>query len=387
MNIIPIANKNKCVSCGGCSFICPQNAIRMQYNKSEGLYKPVVDQTLCVNCGLCVKKCPSQDEISDKILGDHLRILLAQASDIEVRRMATSGGVINAILRYCFENKLIDIALVVKHDDNEIEAAAHIITGDSYFDLQSNAREYSSRYVSVPILAKLNEIELTGKRLAIVGTPCQVRAARKIFINSISNIFFIGVTCSSGMRYTATEEYKRICNAKDSHMYYRGNGWPGTNILISDNINIENNHSGSLFERMFSSQVFKNPACRECHDHFAEKADISLCDFWDTKELAEERIGHSCVIIRNSRAESIFSSAVKDNYISIYKELNDDEVINSQRQIINVKKELIKKKSTIKLFYKLIDVIFRLRIYKLFRYRIYNKLSTYYYKLSLLCKN
>ena len=44
---------------------------------------------------------------------------------------------------------------------------------------------------------------------------------------------------------------------------------------------------------MFSSQIFKNPACRECHDHFAEYSDISFCDFWNEEERRKEKEGNS----------------------------------------------------------------------------------------------
>lgn len=122
------------------------------------------------------------------------------------------------------------------------------------------------------------------------------------------DIFTIGVTCSGGMSYKATEQYKKLQNMPISKMFYRGDGWPGKNCLISSDGNkIEYVHNGSLFERMFSSQIFKNPGCRGCKDHFAEQAEISFCDFWNAEERKTESEGNSCVIIRSARADEYFS--------------------------------------------------------------------------------
>src|SRR5699024_4597837 len=113
------------------------------------------------------------------------------------------------------------------------------------------------------------------KSNAVVGTSCQTTALKLMGGTSDLNIFKIGITCSGGMSYKATTEYKRIQNQQFAKMFYRGDGWPGKNSLITTNGNIEYPHNGSLFERMFSSQIFKNPGCRACKDHFAENADIS----------------------------------------------------------------------------------------------------------------
>lgn len=199
-----------------------------------------------------------------------------------------------------------------------------------------------------------------------------------------ADIFKIGITCSGGMSYKATEEYKRSQGLKISAMYYRGDGWPGKNCLLSSNKTIESDHQGSLFERMFSSQIFKNPGCRNCRDHFAENADISFCDFWDRREMSVEKEGNSCVITRNERLEGIFSKLQDEGYVEIVRELNEKEVINSQYQVLLAKKGDIREKKQFRLFMRVVDYIFKHRIYKLFSIRIYKKFCTYY---NRMCRN
>ena len=47
-----IADREKCLSCGGCISVCPKDAIRMCSNKA------FVSSEKCIGCGICVKICP-----------------------------------------------------------------------------------------------------------------------------------------------------------------------------------------------------------------------------------------------------------------------------------------------------------------------------------------
>ena len=132
------------------------------------------------------------------------------------------------------------------------------------------------------------------------------------------------------MSYKATEQYKKLQNMPISKMFYRGDGWPGKNCLISSDGNkIEYVHNGSLFERMFSSQIFKNPGCRGCKDHFAEQAEISFCDFWNAEERKTESEGNSCVIIRSARADEYFNKMQKLGFIEVVRDLDEKEVADT----------------------------------------------------------
>ena len=44
-------NKDRCLSCGGCVAICPQDAIKM----SSDIITISIKN--CINCGICVKFC------------------------------------------------------------------------------------------------------------------------------------------------------------------------------------------------------------------------------------------------------------------------------------------------------------------------------------------
>ncbi len=54
---IPKRDLKKCIGCGTCARICPENAIRMIKNK-KGKLQPKVDYNFCKGCGLCASECP-----------------------------------------------------------------------------------------------------------------------------------------------------------------------------------------------------------------------------------------------------------------------------------------------------------------------------------------
>jgi electron transfer flavoprotein alpha subunit len=50
----PKANidKKKCLTCGGCISVCPQDAISWIGNKAE------VNPEKCISCTICIRTCP-----------------------------------------------------------------------------------------------------------------------------------------------------------------------------------------------------------------------------------------------------------------------------------------------------------------------------------------
>ena len=42
----------KCLSCGGCISVCPQDALSMEAMKAY------VDRKKCISCAICIRVCP-----------------------------------------------------------------------------------------------------------------------------------------------------------------------------------------------------------------------------------------------------------------------------------------------------------------------------------------
>lgn len=104
MNIEEVVRSRNCRSCGYCFSVCPANAINMAY--VDGFFRPEVNENQCVQCGKCVKCCPAENEFTETgLLGHYIKMQLAHSSDCKVRHNATSGGVINSLVRFLLRNR------------------------------------------------------------------------------------------------------------------------------------------------------------------------------------------------------------------------------------------------------------------------------------------
>ena len=53
----PKTDLNKCIGCGMCVKVCPENCVMLIKNKN-GQLKPKIDYNYCKGCGLCAEECP-----------------------------------------------------------------------------------------------------------------------------------------------------------------------------------------------------------------------------------------------------------------------------------------------------------------------------------------
>jgi pyruvate ferredoxin oxidoreductase delta subunit len=55
----PITDYNKCIGCGMCAKVCPENAVSMVSSKTKPTgVKPKTNYDYCKGCGLCAAECP-----------------------------------------------------------------------------------------------------------------------------------------------------------------------------------------------------------------------------------------------------------------------------------------------------------------------------------------
>lgn len=45
-------DRSKCLACGGCISVCPQDALSWYANKA------LVDEEKCISCAICIRTCP-----------------------------------------------------------------------------------------------------------------------------------------------------------------------------------------------------------------------------------------------------------------------------------------------------------------------------------------
>jgi len=232
-----VIEKGLCVRYGVCVGICPVRVIEFD----EARYPILAGQ--CTGCGACTASCPGADvdfpALSRRVFGREFDVLalqghtenlfLAHATDPEVRRSGTSGGMVTALLLHLFEHKKIDGAVVVDFDrENPLRSKGILATTAE--QIRSAA---GSKYCLTPSMAVLQELRNLEGKYAVVALSCQTHGLRKMeeadpkLAAKIACIF--GLYCAWNME--PDSHLEAIVSAgfgleEVSRFYFRGGDWP-----------------------------------------------------------------------------------------------------------------------------------------------------------------
>lgn len=318
LNLIEeVQDPGLCHRCGGCVTFC--TAINYGALELDENGRPRFgDRDKCIECGLCYMICPETGELEEETrkavdweppVGKIISTTMARSMDPKIRQRATDGGAITGLLLNLFDRGHIDGAIVTRQmdpfhrepilaesRDDIIEAAGF------HFDTSQGFNHFGHAYSSfAPSMRQLRPvIQKHLTRVAMVGTPCQIKAFRKIqtmgivpsdAIKSCLGLFCSGnYTIGSGERKRLAEQY--------------GFRWENVGkINIKEDLIIHFNDGKMKFIPLNDLDFMKRYACRYCSDYSAEYADISFGGIG-----AEE--GWTTILIRSNLGRAIFADAV-----------------------------------------------------------------------------
>jgi len=302
--VTSVVKPGKCLSCGACVTVCPFDCL--EYLNA----KPVLAKE-CKVCGICAKVCPQYEMFLSKLektvfgkertleeeFGVYRKLLIAQAKNDRILSVCQDGGVVTALLLFAFENGLIDSAVVsgISKEKPSLPFPKLATTPEEILECSGTRYFYSPN-----ILALAEGAKQKKEKLAFVGTPCQIRAVRKMqtaglkkYTNSVR--FLIGLMCSECFTYEGLME-KHIRETL------------GLNLNDIKKINIK----GKMFVTTKSNvqtisladaKQYVRESCRSCDDFSSELADISVGG------LGLE--GWTFVIIRTKDGEDLLDAAAK----------------------------------------------------------------------------
>ncbi len=176
-----------CIACGACALVCPTSSARRRENIYPLLASDIVeleaqflDGTIDGDLGIC-------------------RRMFAGRSAIE----GQDGGMVTAILLQGMEAGLLDAAVVVKADKRY--GAAAFLAEDADSILEARGTKYVRISVAPPLMEALQK---GRKKVAVVGTPCQIRVVRCLqragyFSRRFpdAEIYLIGLFCFESFDY------------------------------------------------------------------------------------------------------------------------------------------------------------------------------------------
>lgn len=265
-----------------------------------------------------------RDLTPELCIGDYMQLRKGYATDETVRKNASSGGTVTALLCNMLQNGDIDGAFVTKtfFDNGKLCAKSYIAA--SAEEIRSAS---SSVYMSIPVLKELDAIKNFPGRLAIVMTPCMMKAFSVLMERDPALkdkiILKIGLYCSGQHKIEATLlplKKKKISLENASRFIYRRGHWRGKSVMLYTNKPEQVFSYAKTICAYKNAYFFVEKKCMTCTGLFSSDADISFGDIW-LKEMKKEKIKYTSCVIRNEKALRYWKRAVSqgviiDGYIS-----------------------------------------------------------------------
>jgi len=232
--------------------------------------------------------------------GTYKTAISARATDKAILKKSQDGGIISASYIYGLENGLLDGVIVANTEDG-FKAVPKIATTPE--EVLSAA---GTKYTVSPNVSVLKDAvrEYALEKVGIVGTPCQVRAIRKLmkypmgFRHTDSKIALVmGIFCMENFPYEGmkaiVEQYAGIrMNDVLKTDIGKGKFWVYSKSGDVKTVPLNDTH------------MYEQKSCHVCMDYTAELADISTGSVGSPD-------GWSTIFVRTAKGEEYLNKMVE----------------------------------------------------------------------------
>ncbi len=259
---------DECVGCGACAIVCPTDSKRVRINTYPMLEDDIREAEKQFLTGT-----------RDEFLGVYDEILAAK-SPIS----GQDGGMATALLISGFEKGLFDSAIVVKRTVGYKSKAFVVESVDEILSAKG------TKYSRVKMMSKIGELVEKGKRkIAFVGTPCEIRTGRKIQQQLLRKypdleIIVVGLFCFEAFDYKKLKESTQLLLGVDLDKAEETRIQKGLFIVKIDG----KEYSAKVKE--FNDAI--QGGCLYCNDFTGRIADVSVGSVGSDE-------GYSTLIVRS----------------------------------------------------------------------------------------
>ncbi len=304
-----------CHRCGGCVTFCTAVNYGALELSEDG--KPRFgDMEKCIECGLCYTICPEIDELEEDTrrlsnwsapMGRIIETTVARAADKTVLKAGTDGGVVTALLLHMLDRGRIDGAIVARQvgrfqrqpflavNREEIKEGAGF-----FFDTSHGMKRFSDQYMTYSSIQEFDPMVRKGlRRVALVGTPCQIMSIRRMqalsLVPSETIAICLGLFCSGNFIFSPAEQARMA--------ELGGFAWEDVQkINIKDALLVHLRDGEVKRIDLAEIESMRRYACRFCQDYSSEFADISFGGIGAAE-------GWTTVITRSPLGRAVFADA------------------------------------------------------------------------------
>ncbi len=307
-----VVDQNRCVSCGTCEAVCPVNVIKMDN------FEPTLVGD-CIECGICYNNCPRTDFDDEKLeesihgrtrkeeealTGIYTEVYAAKAVPSDIQERAQDGGVVTALLSQFLDDGG-DAVIVAGLDEERPWLPKPTIARTR----EEVVKAAGTKYTPSPTLVGLKQAVKEDKleKVAVVGTPCQMRGLTRMTIGPMKNVKYrdavdlkVGLFCMETFSHDSFIEYLEENDVDPAKV---------TKFEIKKGRFYA--HAGE--ERLHRARLKKvkgliRSCCGQCEDFSSEYADISVGNVASPP-------GYSTVLVRTERGKNALESAIKSGLI------------------------------------------------------------------------
>lgn len=308
-----------CAQCGGCVSFCSAGQLHALVLDERGLPR-FSDRRRCLACGLCYLVCPVTHELDGELQqrfgssagsASTSAVASARATDPAVRRVATDGGVVTSLLLYLLDKRLVDGAIVSTRTESggrtptvATTRAEIIAAAGSHFSGTAHLEQLGARYTTyTPSISAVKSLE--GDRLhrvALVGTPCQVIAMRKMqclgIVPADAITYAIGLFCLESFSFTP-EDFQARLGISEADV---------AGINVKDEFLVTLRDGRELSFPLAQLDEWARPACLACVEFANEYADLAAGGLGSNR-------GYTTVVVRTERGRRLYTEAIRAGYV------------------------------------------------------------------------
>lgn len=322
-----VIQTGKCVYCGACGAFCAN----IQFDREKEV--PIEDgsckdmNTCRDGYGLCYNLCPKTETDlipislldkwvfgikSERILGHYIDIKSVKLTEKAIEKLSSNAGPLTGLLYIAMENGLIDASIIT---DKDGDFKPFPIIAENQKDLLKGVGYKPSQSPTISLVGEAINKEYAD--IAVVGTPCQIQALRKLQTHPTFDYeaydlitLAIGTFCTGTYYNTILSEIFLKNGIKDNEIEHIDPDKNNFTLKVKTDSSVKEIPLNYLYDNAIRK------ACFSCSDYTASFADISVGNFgseegWDT------------VIIRTERGKQIFDSAIEQGIITV-KSLDKD---------------------------------------------------------------